>query len=104
MSTFENVTISKKANIYFYGKVTSRSLIFADGSSKTLGIMQTGLYQFNTQQAELMEIISGQVEVKLHGDNQWHSYQSGESFNVPADSGFDIHVIELTDYCCAFIK
>lgn len=103
MSAFENVTVCKKANIYFQGQVTSRNLTFADGSTKTLGIMQPGLYQFSTRQAELMEIISGQVEVKLNGENQWHSYQAGERFNVPENSGFEVHVIELTDYCCTFI-
>ncbi len=39
MSEFKNVTITKKANIYFDGKVTSRTIIFPDGSKKTLGIM-----------------------------------------------------------------
>lgn len=37
MSEFKGVTIVKKANIYFDGKVTSRSVIFPDGSRKTLG-------------------------------------------------------------------
>jgi len=36
MSEFNNVSIVKKANIYFDGKVTSRSLIFPDGSRKTI--------------------------------------------------------------------
>ena len=36
MSEFNNVTIIKKANIYFDGKVTSRTLIFPDGSRKTI--------------------------------------------------------------------
>jgi hypothetical protein len=36
---FKNVTVIKKANVYFDGKVTSRTVIFPDGSKKTLGIM-----------------------------------------------------------------
>jgi uncharacterized protein YaiE (UPF0345 family) len=39
---FENVTIIKKANIYFDGKVTSRNVFFADGTRKTLGFMLPG--------------------------------------------------------------
>lgn len=104
MSTYENVTISQKANVYFDGKVTSRSLTFADGSNKTLGIMQTGWYHFNTQQAEQIEITSGQVEVKFFGENQWHSYSEGEHFNVAENSGFEIHVIEITDYACTYLN
>jgi Protein of unknown function (DUF1255). len=34
MSQFDNVTVVKKANIYFDGKVTSRTVLFADGTKK----------------------------------------------------------------------
>ena len=30
----ENVSVEKKANFYFDGKVTSRNVLFADGSKK----------------------------------------------------------------------
>ena len=36
MSEFKNVTAVKKANVYFDGKVTSRTVIFEDGERKTL--------------------------------------------------------------------
>ena len=52
--TFENVSIIKKANVYFGGQVTSRTVQFADGSKKTLGFMQAGDYDFGTEAAELM--------------------------------------------------
>jgi len=42
MSEFKNVTVVQKANVYFDGKVTSRTVIFPDGSKKTLGIMLPG--------------------------------------------------------------
>lgn len=48
MSEFTNVTVIKKANVYFDGKVVSRTVVFADGAKKTLGIMQPGEYEFNT--------------------------------------------------------
>ena len=66
MTEFANVTVSKKANIYFDGKVTSRTLIFADGSKKTLGIMLPGEYTFNTEAKELMEILGGEAFERLH--------------------------------------
>ena len=34
MSKFENVTVIKAANVYFEGKVFSRSVMFKDGSKK----------------------------------------------------------------------
>jgi uncharacterized protein YaiE (UPF0345 family) len=42
MSEFPNVTVVKKANVYFEGNVTSRVVLFPDGSRKTLGIMLPG--------------------------------------------------------------
>ena len=47
MSEFDNVTVVKEANVYFDGKVVSRTVLFADGSKKTLGIMQPGVYEFS---------------------------------------------------------
>ena len=103
MSQFENVSVVKEANIYFDGKVTSRSVIFADGSRKTLGVMLPGEYEFNTGDKEIMEILSGDLEVLLP-DAEWRSIKDGQSFEVPANSKFQLKVSKLTDYCCSFIK
>ena len=104
MSEFNNVTIKKEANIYFDGKVTSRTVIFADGTSKTLGIMLPGEYAFNTAEKEIMEILSGDLDVSLPGKEGWQTFKGGSSFEVPANSRFELKVRTLTDYCCSFIK
>ena len=103
MSEFKGVTVVKKANIYFDGKVTSRTVIFADGSRKTLGIMLPGEYEFNTGEKELMEIMSGEMEVLLPGENAWRSITGGQSFEVAANAKFKLRVKTLSDYCCSFI-
>jgi uncharacterized protein YaiE (UPF0345 family) len=104
MSEFKNVTVVKKANVYFDGKVTSRSVIFSDGSKKTLGVMLPGEYEFNTGDAEIMEILSGELQVSLPGAKGWQAVKGGESFEVPANSKFTMKVKTLSDYCCSFIK
>jgi len=104
MSEFNNVTIVKKANVYFDGKVTSRTVIFADGARKTLGIMLPGEYEFSTADPEIMEIMSGELEVMLPGAAGWRKISGGESFEVPAHSSFSLKVWAITDYCCSFIK
>ncbi len=104
MSNFTNVTITKKANIYFDGKVTSRTITFADGSKKTLGIMLPGEYTFNTDAAELMEILAGNLQVQLPGSAEWQTYGAGSAFEVPAKSSFSLKVAVITDYCCSFLK
>ena len=104
MSEFNNVTIVKKANVYFDGKVTSRTVVFADGSQKTLGVMLPGDYEFNTADKEIMEIMAGELEVLLPGVSDWQTIKGGESFEVPAHSKFGLRVKMLTDYCCSFLK
>jgi len=100
---FEKVTIVKKANIYFDGKVSSRTVLFDDGEKKTLGIMLPGEYEFGTSDKEIMEIIQGNLEVKLPGSDEWRTFTSGETFEVPSDSKFNLIVKETTDYCCSYI-
>lgn len=103
MSTFENVTIEKAANTYFDGKVSSRTVIFADGSKKTLGIMLPGDYEFGTDQKELMEITAGDLEVSLPDSDEWQTIKGGESFEVAANSKFQLKIKTVTDYCCSYI-
>lgn len=103
MSKFENVSIVKKANVYFDGNVTSRTVEFSDGSTKTLGIMLPGDYNFSTGKPELMEITSGSCKYRLSGSDEWQTVNAGEAFNVPGDSSFDIVADEVLDYCCSFI-
>ncbi len=104
MSEFKDVTIIKKASIYFDGMVTSRTVIFPDGSKKTLGIMLPGEYEFNTDDKEIMGIISGDLEVLISAAEGWKTIQDGGVFEVPAKSKFSLNVKSTTDYCCSYIK
>lgn len=104
MNEFKNVTAVKKANVYFDGKVTSRTIMFEDGERKTLGIMLPGDYEFGTGDKELMEILGGSMEVKLPDSDKFVTYKEGESFTVPANSKFNLIIKEVADYCCSYIK
>ena len=103
MSELSNVTVVREANIYFGGKVASHTVLFPDGSKKTLGIMQAGDYEFSTASAEVMEILSGRLEWQMKGETAWKIVIGGESFQVPARSAFLMRVPVVTDYCCSFI-
>jgi uncharacterized protein YaiE (UPF0345 family) len=103
MVEFRNVTVIKEANVYFDGKVTSRTILFDTGCRKTLGIMLPGEYEFNTDAPELMEILSGELDVLLPGKSEWQAVKGGESFDVPGNSVFKLSVKSVTDYCCSFI-
>ena len=101
---FEQVTVEKKANIYFDGKVTSRTVLFANGEKKTLGIMLAGEYCFNTEDQEIMEILGGNMEVMLPGEDIYTLYEEWQRYTVPANSSFKMIVKDYVDYCCSYIK
>lgn len=104
MDRFDNVTVIKKSNVYFDGKVTSRTVIFDGGEKKTLGIMMPGEYEFGTAEKEVMEILVGKLDVLLPGSSEWVTFEGGQAFEVAADSKFKLVVKELTDYCCSYIR
>ena len=101
---FKNVTAIAKANVYFDAKVVSHTILFPDGSKKTLGLIYPGKYHFGTDKAERMEITAGNCRVILSGHPGDKTYAAGEFFDVPAKSGFDIEVTDgLCEYICSFI-
>ena len=101
---FAGVTAVTKANVYFDGKVVSHSILFPDGSKKTLGLIYPGKFHFGTDKAELMEIVAGSCTVKLDGQTEVKTYAAGTAFEVPAKSGFDIEVASgIAEYICSFI-
>ena len=99
---FDNVTIIKKANVYFDGKVTSRTVLFPDGTRKTLGFMMPGEYEFGTGARELMEMLNGEMDVLLPGQSEWQTFEAGQSFEVPANSSFKLKLKGPVDYCCSY--
>jgi len=103
MSQFTNVTVVKMANVYFDGKVVSRTVLFPDGGKKTLGVMQPGEYEFSTGAAEEMEILAGELEWRVKDDKEWKRVVAGEAFNVPAHSTFLMRMETVVDYCCSFL-
>jgi uncharacterized protein YaiE (UPF0345 family) len=101
---FPNVTAVAKANVYFDGKVVSHTILLADGSRKTLGLIHPGSFHFGTDAAEQMEIVAGTCRVKIDGGTASAEYGAGASFTVPAKSGFDIEVRDgICEYVCSFL-
>ncbi len=101
---FSGVTVVTKANIYFEGKVVSHSVLFPDGTKKTLGLIYPGKFHFGTNQAERMEIVSGHCSVKLDGQTEIATHDAGQVFEVPAKSGFDIEVKSgICEYICSYL-
>ncbi|MEC0205295.1 pyrimidine/purine nucleoside phosphorylase [Paenibacillus lautus] len=102
MSQFKNATVTKAANVYYEGKVTSRTVLLENGEKVTLGIMLPGSYEFGTDGPEIMEILSGDLRVQLPGEQEWLEIQGSATFNVPGNSSFKLEIRTVTDYCCSY--
>lgn len=101
---FAAVTVLTKANVYFEGHVVSHSVVFGDGSKKTLGLIRPGSYHFKTGAAERMEIVAGDCTVTIDNTTGTHRYAAGTHFDVPSNSGFTIAVSSgLCEYICSFL-
>jgi purine/pyrimidine-nucleoside phosphorylase len=101
---FDGVTVLTKANVYFDGNVVSHTVLFADKSKKTLGLIRPGSYFFGTAAAERMEIVAGSCQVTLKDQATVTTYAAGSYFDVPANSGFTIEVSSgLCEYICSFL-
>lgn len=105
MSSFPNVTVDAKANIYFDGKVVSHTVHFQDGSKKTLGLIYPGKFHFGTAAPERMEIIAGTCDVVLDGSSDTLAVEAGSFFDVAGNSGFTITVADgICEYICSFLS
>ena len=101
---FEKVNVESKANIYFDGKVTSRTIHLEDGENVTLGFMLAGDYTFNTQKKEIMKVTQGSMTDLLPNDESWKTVSENEEFIVPANSAFQVKVEKYADYTCFYVS
>lgn len=100
---FDNVSVVAKANVYFDGKVVSHTILFPGNVKKTIGLIYSGSYTFNTGAPEKMEIVAGPCRARLAGETEWRTYEAGTHFNVPGNSRFDIAVdAGIAEYICSF--
>lgn len=99
---FDNVSVLKQASVYFDGKCVSHTVVFADGSKKTLGVILPSSLTFSTGAAEIMDITSGSCRVRQKDQQAWTTYSEGQSFDIPANSSFDIETLETVNYVCHY--
>lgn len=99
---FDGVSVVKQANVYFDGKCVSHTVLLADGTRKSVGVILPSTLTFNTGAPEVMELIDGRCRVKLAGETASREYAGGESFSVGANSSFEIEALEPLHYVCHF--
>ena len=98
----ENVTAALKSNIYFDGKVISRTFYKENGDRFTLGVITPGTYKFDVGDKEIVNLISGTAEICLPGDDDFHTISEGEIFVVPSQSDYEIRTFGVVEYLCNY--
>ncbi len=88
-------------NEYFEGKVKSIALQTATLPA-TIGVMAAGEYTFGTDCKEVMSVVSGELRVKLPGENEWQTFINGQTFEIDANQKFDLVVPVDTAYFCQY--
>ncbi|OIO82425.1 MAG: hypothetical protein AUJ88_02040 [Gallionellaceae bacterium CG1_02_56_997] len=102
MTQFNNVSVVKKGNVFFDGKCVSHSVLFADGTRKTVGLILPSTLTFNVGAPEVMEITDGTCRVKIGNETEFTTYAAGSQFSVPANGRFVIEADEVVNYVCSF--
>jgi hypothetical protein len=102
MSQFNNVSVLKQGNVYFDGKCVSHTVLFADGTRKTIGVILPSTLTFNVGVPEIMEITSGTCRVKIGDETEFTTYVPGSQFSVSENGKFVIETTEVVNYVCSF--
>lgn len=90
-----------QVNEYFGGKVKSLAFNDSDGPA-TVGVIDAGEFEFGTSTKEIMQVVSGTLNVLLPGAAQWKHYDAGKSFEVPANQKFKVKAQEPVAYLCLY--
>lgn len=98
----DGATVTTQANVYFDGKCVSHTLVLADGSRKSVGVILPSTLTFNTGAPEVMECVAGDCEWRMAGTEAWTAIRAGEKFSVPANAKFEIRVAQAYHYICHF--
>ena len=90
-----------KTNDYFDGNV--KSIAFQTSTlPATVGVMAVGDYVFNTDDKEKITVVSGEMAIKFAGESQTQTFKAGESFDVEANTSFEITIAVETAYLCLY--
>lgn len=88
-------------NEYFDGNV--KSIAFqTETLPATVGVMAVGEYEFGTSQKEYMTVVSGALTVMLPDATQWQTFNPNETFEVAANTKFQVKVAVQTAYLCCY--
>jgi len=98
---FDQVSVNKKANVYFDGKCVSHTVTMPDGVKKSVGVILPSTLRFDLTTKEVMEVVEGTAFVSINGQAE-QTFKAGQSWSVDAGGYFVIRAESPVHYVCHF--
>ena len=98
---FNDVSVGKKANVFFDGKCVSHTVTLADGTRKSVGVILPSTLRFDLTTREVMEVVDGTAHVSINGEPE-KTFPAGQSWTVDAGGYFIIRAVDPVHYVCHF--
>jgi len=98
---FDQVTVNKKANVFFDGKCVSLTVTLPSGERKSVGVILPSTLRFDLTTKEVMEVVDGTAHVSINGAAE-QAFAAGQSWAVEAGGYFVIRAEQPVHYVCHF--
>ena len=98
---FDQVTVNKKANVFFDGKCVSHTVTLANGERKSVGVILPSTLRFDLTTKEVMEVVDGTAHVSINGAPE-QAFAAGQSWTVDAGAYCVIRAEQPVHYVCHF--
>ena len=98
---FDQVTVNKKANVFFDGKCVSHTVTLPSGERKSVGVILPSTLRFDLTTKEVMEVVDGTAHVSINGVEE-QAFAAGQSWTVEAGGYFVIRAEQPVHYVCHF--
>jgi len=98
---FDQVSVGKKANVYFDGKCVSHTVTLPNGVRKSVGVVLPSTLRFDLSTKEIMEVVDGNAFVSINGAPE-QEFKAGQSWEVEKGGYFIIRAEQPVHYVCHF--
>ena len=98
---FDQVSVGKKANVFFDGKCVSHTVTLPNGVRKSVGVVLPSTLRFDLSTREVMEVVDGTAFVSINGAPE-QEFKAGQSWEVEKGGYFIIRAEQPVHYVCHF--
>ena len=100
---FDQVSVGKKANVFFDGKCVSHTVTLPNGVRKSVGVVLPSTLRFDLRTKEVMEVVDGNAFVSINGAPE-QEFKAGQSWEVEKGGYFIIRAEQPVHYALEMNK